>query len=281
MIVGIVVFGMALTAAALAAWPLLRGPAEMPDERAGLAADRERLYAALRTLEFDRETGKVLAEDYAEARRRLEREAADVLRRMDEAKPRAAAPRAARVARPNAATVAAFAALAVALLALGVVIGIALRPAGQASGPQTDPRVEAMIAALEQKVAANPRDVRAILDLAYANMQAKHYAAAIAGYRQALALDPNSAEAYANLGWIEYLGGHVDEGLAMVNKALALDPNNLEALWNKAIILQYGKGDAAAAIPVWERFLRAVPEGEDAARAREMLAEARRKAGGR
>ena len=49
----------------------------------GLLARRDRIYVELRELEFDRTVGKLTAEDYDEARARLETDAARVLRALD------------------------------------------------------------------------------------------------------------------------------------------------------------------------------------------------------
>lgn len=52
-----------------------------------LALQKETLYAAIRDLDFDHQTGKVDAEDHAVLRRQLEAEAAAVLRQLDLADP--------------------------------------------------------------------------------------------------------------------------------------------------------------------------------------------------
>lgn len=48
-----------------------------------LTLQKETLYAAIRDLDFDHQTGKVDAEDHAVLRRQMEEEAADVLRQLD------------------------------------------------------------------------------------------------------------------------------------------------------------------------------------------------------
>lgn len=52
-----------------------------------LTLQKETLYAAIRDLDFDHQTGKVDAEDHAELRRQMEAEAADILRQLDLADP--------------------------------------------------------------------------------------------------------------------------------------------------------------------------------------------------
>lgn len=87
----------------LIARPLLKQSRPQPehnDPAAGLAAERERLLAALRDLELDQATGKISAEDYAQQRPQLVAQGAAVLRQIDEAATR---PSARRATRPTAA----------------------------------------------------------------------------------------------------------------------------------------------------------------------------------
>ena len=81
--------GLAITAAAVwfVALPLRkarRAPARVESQLDTLLAWRESLYTQLRELDFDHATGKVVDADYAPLRERLKRQAADVLRRIDE-----------------------------------------------------------------------------------------------------------------------------------------------------------------------------------------------------
>ena len=82
-----VVAGVALAVIAIAfiVFPMVRPNRRSPGIRAaeGLLARRERIYGELRELEFDRDVGKLSAEDYEEARARLETEGARVLRALD------------------------------------------------------------------------------------------------------------------------------------------------------------------------------------------------------
>jgi hypothetical protein len=65
--------------------PLIRPTRALTAHRTaeGLLARRDRIYVELRELEFDRTVGKLTAEDYDEARTRLETDAARVLRALD------------------------------------------------------------------------------------------------------------------------------------------------------------------------------------------------------
>jgi rubrerythrin len=76
---------LAVLAVLVIVYPLIRPTRSATAIRTaeGLLARRDRIYGELRELEFDRDVGKLGAEDYEEARDRLETEAARVLRALD------------------------------------------------------------------------------------------------------------------------------------------------------------------------------------------------------
>jgi len=106
--------------------------------------------------------------------------------------------------------------------------------------------------------------------------------AAIWAYQRVLGRNPRNAEALTHMGLILYQGGHVDEGLGRVEEAIRANPKYAHAHWDRAQ-MPWGKKDYAGVVRALEAFLALVPTGEDAGRARAMLAEARRRAspGGR
>jgi hypothetical protein len=71
-------------------------PSAAESERACLLAERDRALAALKELEFDRRTGKVSEDDYAELVRELRREAAEILRALESRAPAGPDPEPAR-----------------------------------------------------------------------------------------------------------------------------------------------------------------------------------------
>jgi hypothetical protein len=83
-----VLVGVAVVAVA---WPFLSPDRGRPEDRLSerdrrrieLLERRDATYAALRDLEQDHRTGKVVGDDYAAEREELRREAASVLRELD------------------------------------------------------------------------------------------------------------------------------------------------------------------------------------------------------
>ncbi len=93
-----VVLLLAAAAAAFVLAPVFRKDAleedrsrALPGELADLLAEREMVFAGLRDLEDDRETGKVGEQDYRELRARLSARAVEILKRLAELGGRASA----------------------------------------------------------------------------------------------------------------------------------------------------------------------------------------------
>jgi serine/threonine protein kinase/tetratricopeptide (TPR) repeat protein len=74
--------------------------------------------------------------------------------------------------------------------------------------------------------------------------------------RRALAIDPDLPEAHTWLGSGLLTLGRVDEAMASIKEAIRLDPDNGQAHQALARALWVGKGDFAAAIPVFERSIQ-------------------------
>jgi hypothetical protein len=86
-----------LITAALAVWVLLPlgrapdgDPLARPDDLGELEARHQSLLFELQDVDFDLQTGKLSREDHAALRARLQTEAVEVIRRLDEARPCAA-----------------------------------------------------------------------------------------------------------------------------------------------------------------------------------------------
>jgi serine/threonine protein kinase/tetratricopeptide (TPR) repeat protein len=78
--------------------------------------------------------------------------------------------------------------------------------------------------------------------------------------RRALALDPQLADAHVWLGGALLGLGRVDEAMDAYREALRLEPDNGQAHQGLARALWVGKGDFAAAIPVFERAITLNPD---------------------
>jgi predicted Zn-dependent protease len=166
------------------------------------------------------------------------------------------------------------------LLAIVLVIGISggylvYRATGPTSasvaGSGPDPG-----APWRARLLQNPQDVEALLGLAHVQLDQRQLDAAESLYNQVLALEPKNAEAITHLGTVLLERGRVDAALARYNEALAIDPRYAHALWDKGVLLLRVKKEYAAAIRVWEAFIRVVgAESQDGKTAQGFIAEAR------
>ena len=78
--------------------------------------------------------------------------------------------------------------------------------------------------------------------------------------RRALALDPDFADAHMWLGSALLQLGRTDEATAEIREAVRLDPQNGMAYQALARALWVGKGDFAAAIPMFEKAIQLNPD---------------------
>lgn len=134
---------------------------------------------------------------------------------------------------------------------------------------------EAEVKAYKDILAADPKNVKAAVELANRYYDAGRYAEAIPYYRQALAIDPKSANVSTDLATALYYSGQTEEALAQLNASLSIDPTHAQTLFNLGVVKRDGKKDAKGAVEAWERLLNAHPNYPEAERVRTMLAQAK------
>ncbi|MDH2915562.1 MAG: c-type cytochrome biogenesis protein CcmI [Gallionella sp.] len=136
----------------------------------------------------------------------------------------------------------------------------------------------AAIAALEQKVEANPTDGESLLLLARAYMEAERFGDSAKAYGQLT--NYVSDEAWVWADYADALAMAQGQSLRgkptdLINKALSIDADSMKAL-ALAGSAAMERGDFAAAIKHWERLRSLLPsESEDAKMIESGLAEAR------
>jgi cytochrome c-type biogenesis protein CcmH len=268
-----------------------------PEGLSPLARERNRLYAALRELDFDRRCGKLSDTDYAAVRDDYEWQAAEILGRLDRerpgpptampadagrgAHPSPAADGTSEVAprRPRRWRVAAGVAVAVGFgLALGYFLNQSLRlRMGEQDTITGDFLTGTGPGGIMPDGRAPEASAARLLASGRAAYERLDWKAAIDAFRQTLAIEGDNAEAHAFLAMILLQAGHVDDALLAVDRALTKDPRDPFGLWVKGIVLFEGKQDYARAIGVWEQLmLQPLPEG-DADQVAQALTEARRR----
>jgi tetratricopeptide (TPR) repeat protein len=267
-------------------------------------------YAAIQELDEDLAAGRVSAADHAELRARSERHAATLLTRVREAEHPAAVARPGRerVARPRLGALLrsplGLAVGAAALLLFGLALGVLIARFASEDGPARavaatgapmpppgmpgagaapaparrplSPALETMRVRVERETAPIPE----LLGFARAALDEGHVPPAIWAYKRVLAREPRNVEAVTRIAGILAQGNHVDEALRRLDEAVATDPRYAPAHWMRAQLLFDARQDYPAAVAALEKFLALTPAGEEAERARSMLASARQQAVG-
>jgi tetratricopeptide (TPR) repeat protein len=299
---------LAVPALAFTLWPLWRpraGRSLLPlplDPRQQLLEEKQGIYAALRELDFEHDAGHLGDDDYATLRGRYEANAARILQALDDLGPAPERPPTTAVRRPDASpttrpvpwtrrplTIGAGGALLVIFgIALGLGAaryseldrsGMAPLPGSRPLAPLTGmPAGNAPAQGTTSPSPLSPDVLQGMLRAARASLVEGRYAEAIAAYQAVLKRDPRNVDALTHLGLIVAVGGHADAALETFDRALAIDPAYPSALLYRGQVLYEMKHDYAAAATAWDKFLAAVPRGEDHDRVMALAAEARRRA---
>lgn len=136
---------------------------------------------------------------------------------------------------------------------------------------------QARVQELQQTVAANPKNVDALVQLGNTYFDAERWDDAITWYKRALDVDPNNADASTDLGVSYYYSNRADDALAQFERSLKISPTHTKTLLNKGIVLAFGKQDLRGAAAEWEKVVQLAPnspEGQAARRALEGIASA-------
>ncbi|MCG6118504.1 MAG: tetratricopeptide repeat protein [Aquimonas sp.] len=251
----ILVASLTLVAIAFVLLPLLRPPVDDP------AADKRR---ALRQAHA---TGAL---DEAELRERLQALPPE---------PRQPA----RAGLPLLAALAVILPAASVLTYLSVGSPQALDPASRVAAPPSPETMDAAIAALEQRLQANPTDLDGWILLARSKRSLERFEEAAAAFDRAYRLDPDNVDLMVGQAEAQVLasadrrwGG---EPLALLQRALERDPSHGQGRWLAGVAaIQSGRADEAARI--WEGLLAEMPPEAEALNAlRNQVNQARQMAG--
>jgi hypothetical protein len=143
---------------------------------------------------------------------------------------------------------------------------------GNAAGGPPAPVMQAL-AALRARLARNPKDLAALVQLADMEFDSRHFDKAIDYYRRALALDPSNPDVRTDEAVALHESGHDLDALAQLDTVLKERPEFHAALFDRGIVLQ-AIGRRSDAIADFHRYLRAVRADDPrAAQARTALQE--------
>lgn len=135
-------------------------------------------------------------------------------------------------------------------------------PMGGGQGqPQAslNPQQASAILSLEQRVAANPNDAEAWVQLGNTYFDTNNFVKAITAYNRYLTLQPNNPNVLTDLGIMYRNNGQPAEAIAAFDRAIAADPKHVQAPFNKGIVLMNDVRDHQAAIDVWQKLVDSNP----------------------
>ncbi len=134
-------------------------------------------------------------------------------------------------------------------------------PPGSAM-PENHPPIDMAqrVTALEQMVAADPRNPEYPIQIANLYYDAGQYDKAVGYYQKSLKLKPNDPNVETDLAACFHYLGKDDQALETLDKVLEYKPGFSQAMYNKGIILIGAKKDIKRGIKVWEDMLRSNPD---------------------
>lgn len=144
-------------------------------------------------------------------------------------------------------------------LVFGVYKSSSNLPAGSVGNVNPDAGRAGMLAKLEERVRANPRDVEAWIQIGHINFDNQQHEAAIEAYEKALAIDPTNAPVLTDLGIMYRRIGNPQEAIRRFDQAIAADPTLENPRFNKGIVLLHDLDDRQGAIAAWEALLAVNP----------------------
>jgi cytochrome c-type biogenesis protein CcmH/NrfG len=130
---------------------------------------------------------------------------------------------------------------------------------GQQGQTVVNQQLASTILSLEQKVATNPKDADAWVQLGNSYFDSNNFVKAIDAYNHYLTLQPNNANVLTDLGTMYRNNGQPKEAIAAFDRAMAVDPKHVQAPFNKGIVLLNDLHDPQGAIAVLQKLVDANP----------------------
>ncbi len=148
----------------------------------------------------------------------------------------------------------------------------ALPPGNPTGGGGPPAPVMQLLTELKSRVAKNPRDIAALVELGNLYFDATKFDQAAAYYQSALALDPTNPDVRNDEAAALHATGRDLDALREVDRVLAERPGFPQALFNRGIILG-AMGRRSDAVVAYRAFLRAAPKDQHAADAQAAIKE--------
>lgn len=147
-------------------------------------------------------------------------------------------------------------------------------PAGTAAAGgtrQPAPLDEGKVQSLQTIIKSDPKNAGAYVQLGNTYFDSERYSDAIKWYEEAVKLDPKNPDASTDLGVSYYYSGRTDEALKQFENSLKLNPKHAKTLFNKGIVLAFGKRDLQGATDAWQQVVQLAPGTPEAQAAQQGL----------
>lgn len=276
-----VLIGLAVVIVVATVWflarPLLSSGEVGSNERAQLALLRDRLLAQLNELDAARADQSMEDSAAQDEQRRLEFELAQVLKRLDAVPAPGDTDPAVKPRRSRALAAAAALALILPVFAAGLyawqgratLAQLAALPSDGTPGEagEVPPMVAEMVARLEERLKANPKDAEGWMRLGRSYAVLNRLGDAESAYAKAYALAPRDPAILSDYAWFLYSQNPTqtsDRVVMLYSQLHTLQPQHADALWVLGLAA-YQQGDGARALALWEELLRNVPPESPAA----------------
>jgi tetratricopeptide (TPR) repeat protein len=112
---------------------------------------------------------------------------------------------------------------------------------------------------LERLAGENPQNPDYLTQIGNLYYDSGQYEKAIDFYRRSLSIRPRDPSVETDLATCYHYLSQEDKALEILNKVLEYSPGFSQAMFNKGIVLIYGKKNAIDGIAVWEDLLRSDP----------------------
>ena len=144
----------------------------------------------------------------------------------------------------------------------GATTGAGMPPGGTAGAlPEGHPSIDtsAVVKAMGEEAARNPRDPEPRLRLANYLYDQHQWLQCIEWYQKALDLDPKNVNAHTDLGTAYFNLGRAQDALREYGKSLEIDPKHEPTIFNTIVVTLNGTHDLEAAQQAWERLSKLNP----------------------
>ncbi len=119
-----------------------------------------------------------------------------------------------------------------------------------------------MIDALESKIAENPEDVGALIQLGNIYFDDHQFEKAVQTYEKALEIKPDNPDVLTDLGVMYRRSGNPEKAMEAFSKAVAVDPTHQIAMYNKGVVQMHDLNDIKGAVQSWKRLEAINPEAK-------------------